>query len=43
MFERAFLTMPETFTILHEPMGDPWYFGRSVPLVDAQPLIARRA
>jgi len=27
MFERAFLNRPKDFTVLHEPMGDAWYFG----------------
>merc|ERR1712137_1446052 len=27
MFERAFLNRPNVFEVLHEPLGDAWYFG----------------
>lgn len=27
MFECALLTRPEEIRVLHEPMGDAWYFG----------------
>lgn len=33
MFERAFLMRPDDFVVLHEPMGEAWYYGpqRSSP------------